>query len=453
MALFLLLLVFIQSAPAPTIKSTFECNNKDSTMSFYSYLKEPSLEESGFTRGYKSGSMNYFVDGDTRFKERITYYDGQIDAAHRNDPGVDHNSTLVHTINLSFQGEKGISEFYAKGFFPSNRAVSAWKKIRYENVSNYMLGPSYDSQDIFVDAVAGMGPVNATGLSGDYDFRYSAKVGNGVLEIKDATGWTNKSGARRIDWEQEGLIRGKEINARNDLIVENLFFPGGGWGNDWLPCCFIGTQPAIEPKGQDWPTGSTYAVLMPYMLLPTQMLNRTCNGSNCTTGKIPFSCSPGNCTSFECIYTSDIDSLPYGGGMPFTPHVGTPNLTIVKEITEINDSNAAFRIKIENSGGTMLNGIKLVDILPTGLHYINSKLKYKEKEVPLQLEDNASQNLTWKLIDLGTSESEYMYLNTKIVGDPGDVYRNAAYATYIFKNETRYSNVARPALRQLSERE
>ena len=158
---------------------------------------------------------------------------------------------------MDFDGTKGISEFYAKGFFPSNRALSAWKKIRYDDLSHnfskrheviylssvdrtrsnnipsvcynqdamkadllnranysceqtvpedrngdghYNLGPGYSSSKILVNAEVGIGPNNQRNTGNEYDFKYRATVTDGVIEIRDATGWTNRTGSLRIDW-------------------------------------------------------------------------------------------------------------------------------------------------------------------------------------------------------------------------------------------------------------
>jgi uncharacterized repeat protein (TIGR01451 family) len=267
-------------ASASTIHSNFTVNNKDSTMMFYSYLKEPRVEESGYERGYKAGSLNYLVDGNINFKDDLTYYDGKVDAAHRNETWIDRNATLRHTQSVEFDGRKGISEFYAKGFFPSNRAVSAWKKIRYDELGGYLLGPSAMSSKINVKADVGMGPAKVTGMQSDYDFTYHADVEDGALEIWDATGWTNETGARRVDWEQTAFMKGRILNVTNNLQVEDLFFPGGGAGIDWLPCVVS----TIAPSYNNWPSAATYAVLTPAQKLPYLSRNYNCNAtSGCNT--------------------------------------------------------------------------------------------------------------------------------------------------------------------------
>lgn len=135
--------------------------------------------------------------------------------------------------------------------------------------------------------------------------------------------------------------------------------------------------------------------------------------------------------------------------------VGTPNLTVVKAIddSDKNLSRANYRIDIRNEGGTRLASIKLVDIMPIGLRYLGSKLRFMDgTEMELRPENTTSQNLTWDLPGLDTSESVYLILSTEIVGDADDKNKNEAYATYIFEKETRRSQNAR-IKKPLTERE
>jgi uncharacterized repeat protein (TIGR01451 family) len=271
-----LIIMLFGMASGSTIHSIFTAVNNDSTMMFYSYLKEPRLEESGYKQGYKTGSLNYLVEGDIDFTDNLIYYDGTIDAAHRNETGVDRNATLRHDQTVKFEGKKGISEFYATGFFPSNRAVSAWKKIRYDELDNYLLGPSGMSSKISVVAIAGMGPAKRSGMRSDYDFTYHAKVEDGVMEIRDATGWTNQTGARRTDWEQTAFMKGRALDVRNDLQVENLFYPGAGLGIDWIPCVVS----TYAPRTEGWPSLAAYAVLTPQQKLPYLSRTDNCDASS-----------------------------------------------------------------------------------------------------------------------------------------------------------------------------
>jgi hypothetical protein len=347
--IFLMIYFVYPIALGATVKSEFSCSNREATTTFYSYLKEPSLQESGYTRGLKAGTFNYFKNGNVDLSHTTVYYDGRIDADH--PPGSDTNSTLRSNLNVNFIGESGISEYYAKGFYPNNRAISAFKKIWSIDYSNkdWMLGGIYKSQSINVEASAKLGP-NMTG--GDFSFLYHANVGNGYLELKDATGWTNKTGSRRIDWEQEAAMKGAVLDVTNNLEVNSLYYASAGLNTDWLPCCSNGTVPAIEGLDTPWPSPGVKATLLPNMKRP----GCTCTPYRCdgckndqsskgtsatpTASKIVKStastsvtptastsvkstgstcdescCSEDGCPSFPCIYTYPDESGSSASGL------------------------------------------------------------------------------------------------------------------------------------------
>jgi hypothetical protein len=244
-------------APAPEMHSEFSCNNKDATTTYYSYLKEPKLQESGYARGMKTGSFNYFKNGDVVLKDEMFYYDGLVDPRH--PAGTDRNSTVDHYLDVDFIGENGISEYYAKGFFPSNRAISAFKKIWYiDDINkNWQLGGIYNSNRINVEAKAEMG----ANRSDSFVFKYHARVNNGILEAKDATGWTNKTGARRLDWEQEALMKGKVLDVTNNLRLAKGKVPYAQPIEEWMPCIFCSLVPPIEPIENEWPSKNVKTLL------------------------------------------------------------------------------------------------------------------------------------------------------------------------------------------------
>jgi len=308
-------------------------------MMFYSYLREPSLEETGYKQGYKAGSLSYLVDGDIILTDKQTHYDGQIDAAHKNEPGRDHNATFVHDQDLDFDGRKGISEFYAQGFFPSNRAVSAGKKIRYDDLDGYMLGPSTMSPKINVHASVGMGPAKETHKSNDYDFRYNAKVWDGTIDISDATSWTNKTGSRRVDWVQEASIKGKILNISNDLWVDSLFFPGGG-AYEWLPCGICAGGAGVETFN-GWPSeGTKYAVLTPPEKLPNLIREANCSPMTGCTIKSKGSLPVGTIGLESASVPQSIQSIPATG------NIRNPRVTYVTR-----DINKPLAVGLMSKGG------------------------------------------------------------------------------------------------------
>ena len=127
---------------------TYECEGKNATSTTYSYLKEPRTEETGYTRGLKSGSFNYLENGTINLREEIGYDHG--------NGTIISNSTVDHSLTVEFEGERGISEFFGRGYFGNNRWISAWKKIRYEEspsmkINNTPMVPR-PSNSIRVDA-------------------------------------------------------------------------------------------------------------------------------------------------------------------------------------------------------------------------------------------------------------------------------------------------------------
>ncbi|MCR3883124.1 hypothetical protein P0O24_02185 [Methanotrichaceae archaeon M04Ac] len=493
------------TSSAVTVVSTFECKTTadNGTMSHYSYLKEPKVQKNGYTIGYKTGSINYFFDGNINFSNKMTYYDGQIEPGF--EEGDDTNSSVRHIQMVNFSGKRGISEFYAQGFFPSNRALSAGKKIRFENLTSIEYKPvtrstaivdfsrdrtqyigknpkrpdslasvkyetpnktasedpflrNYGASRILAYADVGMGPSSRTGSDGDYDFKYQAAVENGVIEIRDSTGWTNETGARRIDWDQDAIMRGS-FNITNNLYAEDLFFPGAGLNDDWLPCCFDGTRPPIQNR--KYP-----GVLSPEKLLPQYSRDRT--GAN-----ISINCTPDNCTGFECIFTyakgeGSIFSVPKRK-LP-TPEVS--RLYASKVILEVNDiemkpgirptvnnsDTVTYEIRVEHNDRDMLvRDIAVTDILPRDMIYVNdsARLKYEttdgEKELKFPPKPGVDKGtLTWyfnetndpNLMELRNGFSVFIDLKV-IVGSVDAAFANEVKASGISGNKTFESGVVR----------
>lgn len=251
----------------------YECIGKDATATTYNYLREPRAAETGYISGLKSGSFNYLENGDINLNEHINYDYG--------NGTINSNSTVSHDLSLEFKGERGISEFFGRGFFGNNRWISAWKKIRYEESpnmeilkrgeENFSPMENYPSDEIKVEAQVYMNTSNKTKT--DYEFRYNAEIKNGLIETKDSTGWTNRSGSRRYDWEQESIVKGKTLDITNDLVESARIIPEAGFEGEWLPCCFKGTMPNIEQLEEPWPSYVVKATLKANTLLPTAQLS------------------------------------------------------------------------------------------------------------------------------------------------------------------------------------
>jgi hypothetical protein len=404
----LLVLATILSGQAK-VQSEFTCTGKDATLTFYNYLREPSLDASGYTRGLKTGSINYLVDGKIYFSDKISYYYGET-----NDTGqlINYdNSTVLHTQDVDFSGEKGISEFYGKGFFKNNRAISAWKKIRYDDVRGiygnngkpYDLGETYLSPVIKVNASVDMDMQ----FGASYNFDYHAKVDDGVLEAWDATGWTNKTGARRIDWEQNALMKGRKLDVINKLSDFDLRVPAAGSG-DWLPCCMGGTVPPIEGLDSGWPSDGTRMTLLPPIQPPGQIIVKNC--ANCKSYAISdlkvlstdetfknsvvkvtnksiqicpstncisklmqsTNCTSAYCPGYECIYSAQEGAISGSGlyGSQVEGVYGKTAIAVSKGAIDLKSNEAQYIITTSNPGDTSLGNIHLLDTLPEGMRVI-----------------------------------------------------------------------------------
>ena len=248
---------------------SYICEGENATATTYTYLKEPRIVETGFERGLKSNSFNYLENGKIDLRENINYFYG-------NATNIS-NSTVDHTLEVKFEGDRGISEFFGRGFFGNNRWISAWKKIRYEEspsmkIDGWNMVPRPSNS---IDVVASVFMNSSENASSTYIFDYNAKIKNGVIETKDAAGWTNRSGSRKYDWESETRTVGKKLDITNKLIESEGLITANP-PNDWLPCCYSGTMPTITMRFDDdpWPSEATIATLEANRLLPTRSLSK-----------------------------------------------------------------------------------------------------------------------------------------------------------------------------------
>lgn len=258
---FVLFSLFSSPVLATKIDSTFSCSNTNGETTVYSYLKSPGLQESGYKAGLMTGTFNYYKGDKAELTDKLIYYDGKVDGAHPANPLINHNATVTHILNVNFSGDqntsKGISEFIAKGFYTDNRAVSAAKKFWFNTPNNTLLKhkfTQYPTNKIHVETTSYMS------LEGIYDLDYSANAENAYFVFDDAAGFSNKTGARRIDWEQEGLLKGKQIELTNNLHAISAFKSRAG-GEDWLPCTCLSVDPLNPPDLGIWPSPEAFAVL------------------------------------------------------------------------------------------------------------------------------------------------------------------------------------------------
>ena len=264
----------------------FEGHGENGVMTTYTNLGEPRVEETGMSKGLKAGSFNYLdasKGGTIDIKENMNYFYGNRTI---NNSG----SWISHVLAVDFAGTKGISEYYARGLYNNNRVLSAWKKIRYEDMKSIKLKNPTDYPTYLSNGIR----VRATSLMytevGSYSMTYHADVANGVVETDDDSGWANLTGSKRLDWEHETLSRGELLKITNELSEYNLTTAAGSY--DWLPCFTSGTRPTIEAaiKGEPWPTQRMIEVLEANTIFPTFKMQRDFYFSN------PY-CRIGNCSN------------------------------------------------------------------------------------------------------------------------------------------------------------
>jgi uncharacterized repeat protein (TIGR01451 family) len=358
--------------------------------------------DSGYARGLKAGSFNYLDKGDINFEEAITYTYGN------GTPKA--NSTYTHDMNLAFKGEKGISEFYGAEYFKNNRAVAAWKKIRYDKIKKEYknLGESRMASAINVTSALSMDTTPWPDGTG-YDLKYGADVKNGVANIYDSTGWSNRTGARRIDWEYAASMQG-DISFRNDL-KELAPQEAHGGEFDWLPCfCISGTQPPIEQLDKPWPTQDVINTLEANRILPQ---------SNCTSGE---------CKGDECTY--DQGGLQSGF---LAYNESATGMRIVQEYSESADiKEVAYSITISNSGDVRIRSVTVDDILPANMAYIDSSFRDIEDNTlaePRQLKNpDGTTTLSWPIGDLNSGDNKIIRLRVRYTGGTAEFTANKVKA-------------------------
>ena len=445
-----------------TVKFEFTCTGQDSTMMSYCYMKEPSLQDSGYTRGLKTGSFNYLDGGSMYVKENLmqSYGNGTINKS----------SSVQHYLDVNFNGTKGISEFYGKGFFQNNRAISAWKKIRYENLSRYeyiplqnggngydyaSLGPSRTAKKFVVDASVNM--VTGSGTE-TYIFDYKAKATDSVIETWDATGWSNRTGMGRIDFEHTSLMSGEQLEITNILKDNAPYTTEASPTEDWLSCCIGGSVPPYVPLVENeelsgWPNDGVWNTLKPEKKVPNKTRIQNCT-INPVTGDlacekpmyVDFSCNDSKCNEYECIYEFGKVATGYQD-----MSVGKmTSIDVDQRIYEIDKSDnnwtvVAYEIGIGNPGTTQLKNVTLNVTLPAKMVYSEGFL-IGEEDTPLEkLEERLVEErwfLRFKVVDvLDTGKTgpdmELIELHAKHEHVPGEVSESEAISPNYLETEVR----------------
>ncbi len=459
-------------------------NDKDNSMSTYSYIKEPRIEETGHTRGLKSGSFNYFKDG-----SKIDFYETLM-LDYGNATNIS-NSSLSHTLNLTFEGGLGISEMYGSGLYPNNRGLAAWKKIRYET-SNYLKTKDgekirdFKANKFWVNSAANMYTRDDESV---YSFDYQASAEDAVLETRDYAGWSNRTGSRRIDVEHSTMMTG-------DFDVTNIFqetmFPGPDVLGDWLPCCFNSTIPSLRQPENPWPSQVIISTLKEYPFQPkiackggfkeecgdwqqnetTKEWEKTCKlnpsaiGQSTTEGfkeecgeweqnkitkewektcKLNPSaiegqickdgykdCPESGCPGFECIKTFNDDQYDYAPEV----EVFGKKINAIQAIYSYgklpeNDSILLYPVSVRNIGINTLNDVTLKGILTGDFKPICIYVNSSNGPINLTQEiewDATRTSFIYNIGDLTRSAGRKIYLLAAITGnaDPDEAKFSAS---------------------------
>jgi uncharacterized repeat protein (TIGR01451 family) len=337
----LLIFLFISLIQAK-MEFNYKCEGEGATVSTYSYLREPRIEEDGFERGFKSGSFNYLQNGKVDLEEKISYYYG--------NGTKKSNSTVKHDLMVEFDGQRGISEFFGSGFFGNDRFISAWKKIRYDESPNFRVnGNKWENRSssyINVKASVNMKTIKGT----DFNFNYHADVKDGVIEAKDSAGWTNRTGARKYDYEYHSLSSGEQLNITNNLRDSEPFEVAAGSIGEWLPCCYGGTVPAIDQNNTGWPTNRVIATLRADTLLPTRSLSTIPSDDSQTYRKREIQIGLVSLLTSEPLQKVSSSSL---SSVPVTANISSSP----SETSQASRSSSSLTTDLQKSGANCVGGI------------------------------------------------------------------------------------------------
>jgi uncharacterized repeat protein (TIGR01451 family) len=440
LAMLVILLLFLlpEEVLADGLTLTFDAHSTGgdkNSMTTYSYMKEPRIEESGHIRGLKSGSFNYFENG-----EEIVFAEN-LALDYGNATNIS-NSSLSHSLNLSFKGDLGISEMYGTGLFPNNRGLSAWKKIRYEK-SNYLKTKDgkkirdFRANEIWVDANVDMYTQDD---GSEYSFTYGAGAKDAVIATWDSAGWSNRTGSRRLDLEHDTLMTG---NFELNNVLQERMAPASDLHGDWLPCCFNSTLPTLRQPGNQWPSQVVINVLREYPFQP-QMKSNCTNETSCTNlstkdGEICkegfTECPEGGCPGFECIKTfneEEYESVPESeigkrlNGIQSIYGYSSPS--IAPEIV-------VYQVSVTNIGKNPLSNVTLKGTLPgnaiSNLSYVLASDSTPSEIAPEW--DSTQKSFTYKIDSLNRNSRRIIYLATSM-GD-GTVQDDAKFSAIGYSND------------------
>lgn len=223
-----LAIAFIMPVYATTFFYAFNCSSNDdnSTMWHEGSLQQSNKKDGGDRFDYHSGSFSYLEKGRISFKDIIGFQEKRNE-----DPRLsryrDDSGDIFHNMNVSFEGAKGISEFYASSFFSDGSMISSKNAIRFEEFScnlsqdwdnNLKINYSAEKIDLNVNAIMG----NSRKSDFGYDFLYNATIANGIVETNRLMRLANRIETGKLSLEQASLMKGN-ITLADHLSASNLF--------------------------------------------------------------------------------------------------------------------------------------------------------------------------------------------------------------------------------------
>jgi hypothetical protein len=212
-------------AYSTTFLYSFKCKSNDdnSTMTHESSLQRSNERVDGDALSYQAGSFSYLQRGRIAFKDIFGFQEGQNRDTRL--PKYRGEAGIFYDMNISFEGAKGISEFYASSSFSDSR-ISSNNAIRFEEFSRNFseefdkeFSINYSAEKIDVNANAIMG--NSRRRDFDYDFLFNATVANGVVETNRIMRLPSNKDLDILSWEQNSLMKGN-ITVDDQLSASNL---------------------------------------------------------------------------------------------------------------------------------------------------------------------------------------------------------------------------------------
>ncbi len=351
------------------------------------------------------------------------------------------NATIGHTSKVDFEGDiYKFSDFLVREHFRNNSWISAWEVRKYEESPtmkvdglNLVVRPlNY----IDVDESAAMASsINES----SYAFNYNAMIKNGVIETKDATGWTNRTRIKKYDWENEARTSGNEINITNVLYDSEELITASGPEGEWLPCCYKVAPVSSIKSGNQHNEKKNLKVGMVTSFQDMQLtasVNGTTNLNNVEPPVMESQSYCGDsCDGYDCI-------CKYDDTVGVTPTIirttlqrcGCRKLDIKAYIFDINSSDTYLfnnsvnelakhvrcSITVSNSCDDPLNDITVIADMPIGMIYAGSYYGdcFDRNTSYLKAFDiNTEKKFIWNIGDLSSGEKKTILIDTFLKRD------------------------------------